>query len=164
MSRCIFSSLVPLTWINATAAIKMLMKQWQTIYTVHVLDLQIHYELHCSSYVDCHFFLGTLLLFSCSLAQISNQPITWLQLSAFRYADVVTTMCWRLKWASEWEGKVTLNVARLLVPDRLVYFRNCWSNGIFPHNHVWVLQRSKIEVRERENIQWVAVLWMKMPC
>ncbi len=31
------------------------------------------------------------------------------------------------------------------------YFRNCWSTGIFTHNHLQGLQRM---VRKRENIQW----------
>ncbi len=41
------------------------------------------------------------------------------------------------------------------------YFKNCWSTGIFTHKHLLGLQR---RVRKRENIQWAAVVWMKMPC
>ncbi len=41
------------------------------------------------------------------------------------------------------------------------YFKNCWSTGIFTHNHLLGLQRM---VRKRENIQWAAVVWMKMSC
>ncbi len=41
------------------------------------------------------------------------------------------------------------------------YFKNCWSTGIFTHNHLSGLQRM---VRKRENIQWMAVVGTKMPC
>ncbi len=40
------------------------------------------------------------------------------------------------------------------------YFRNCWSTGIFTHNHLQGLQRM---VRKRENIRWAADLWVKRP-
>lgn len=39
------------------------------------------------------------------------------------------------------------------------YFQNCWSAGIFPHNHLQGLQRL---VWKRDNIQWAAYLWIKI--
>ncbi len=58
--------------------------------------------------------------------------------------------------------KVTLNVEWLLVPDGLVWiFQNRWSTGIFTHNHLKGLQRMVWKI---ENIQWAAVVRMKMPC
>ncbi len=41
------------------------------------------------------------------------------------------------------------------------YFKNCWSTGIFTHKHLYGLQRM---VWKRENIQWAAVVGMKIPC
>ncbi len=41
------------------------------------------------------------------------------------------------------------------------YFKNCWSTEIFTHNRLLGLQRM---VQKRENIQWAAVVWTKMPC
>ncbi len=57
-------------------------------------------------------------LFNCLVTQVAHQSITWQQLNAFRYLDVVKTTCWSSNWASE-RGrkgiKVTLNVEWLLV-------------------------------------------------
>ncbi len=41
------------------------------------------------------------------------------------------------------------------------YLKNCWSTGIFTHNHLYGLQR---KVWKIENIQWAAVVRTKMPC
>ncbi len=35
------------------------------------------------------------------------------------------------------------------------YFKNCWSTGIFTHNHLYGLQRM---VRKIKNVQWAAVV------
>ncbi len=74
------------------------------------------------------------------------------------------TTCWSSNRASERgrKGFKWLNVEWLLVQtDWSEYFRNCWSTGIFTHNHLLGLQRM---VWKRENIQWAAVVWMNMSC
>ncbi len=67
-------------------------------------------------------------LFNCLVTQIANQSITWQQLNAFRYLDVVRKTCWSSNRSSEWGRKgikVTLNRmvvgARRLVFQKLVF-------------------------------------------
>lgn len=57
------------------------------------------------SFVYTHQLTLSAEIVSCSLTQISVQPIAWQQLSVFRHADVVKKTCCSWKPASEWERK-----------------------------------------------------------
>ncbi len=78
-------------------------------------------------------------LFNCLVTQIANQPITWQQLNAFRHLDVKRRLAevqtehqngeergfkWLWTWSGYWCQKCWSE-----------YFKNCWSTGIFTHNH-----------------------------
>lgn len=53
------------------------------------------------------------------LAQVANQSITWQQVNAFRYVDVVRTTCLSSKSASELgRNEETLSVANMVVAAR----------------------------------------------
>lgn len=86
--------------------------------------------------------LNYVHLFNCSLTRISNLPITWQQLNAFRHVDIVETIWFRvqtrhqngeerwLKWLWTWHGCWRQT-------DRFEYFRNCWSTGISKYSVLW---------------------------
>lgn len=56
-----------------------------------------------------------LYLFNCLLIQISNQPITWQQLNAFRHVDTVKTSCWSSSHLINFESGMVVGVLNLLV-------------------------------------------------
>ncbi|MEQ2213694.1 hypothetical protein XENOCAPTIV_019408 [Xenoophorus captivus] len=77
--------------------------------------LQYLWHLSCNSHAAEFFSMSKtythrplywIHLSNCSLRQISNQPITWQQLNAFRHVDMVKMICCSSNQASEWERKV----------------------------------------------------------
>ncbi len=97
---------------------------------------------------------------------MANQPITWQQLNAFRHLDVVKTTCRSSNRASEWGRKrylsdfecgmvvgatrAGLNISKTA---DLLWFSHTIISRVYREWSIFFF-----------NIQWAAVVWMKMPC
>lgn len=128
-------------------------------------------------------------LFNCSSMQLSNQQITWQELSAFRHVDVVKTACWSSNSASEWRKKGHLSdfdwllepdgidwVSQLVIywdfPSQRVYRGWSKTRKISSEEHVDVRGRHqhtvhtdslKSDIRKLENFAWSSTYqWFRL--
>lgn len=60
-------------------------------------------DLNCQSCSEIFYMQSPVYvrLFSCSLTQMANQPITWPQLIAFGHVVMVKTTCWKCEHQNE---------------------------------------------------------------
>jgi len=80
----------------------------------------------------------------------------------FRDLDMGKTICWNSNWASEW-GNLSDFEHGIFVNARWAGLRISESADLLGFSYI-IISRVYREWSENENIQWVAVLWMKMPC
>lgn len=107
--------------------------------------------------------LGCWILLVCGLFQTQSDEYKHTQTHFWQYDTNLwqTLICWIIYWTVVCLyclRRVHLHsVATLL--NTMWHLWNCWSAGIFMHNHLLGSQM----VQNRENIQWVAGFWAWMP-